>query len=178
MHITQHKHTGYLIRYVASPDELKTTFDILGAQFTPPYTHENRIFKDLANNYPNDRQLMLVVKYEGQVIGGALGFGSTLRIIAVVPEHRGKGLGRRLIQTFEVGAMRKQERMVSLGSHPDAVGFYTKMGYRGKTGRSKELPLPGRVTEFRLRKWGEKLGDLQVGQLVIPDETGKIPPLF
>jgi hypothetical protein len=68
--------------------------------------------------------------------------------------------------------------MLSLGSHPDAVNFYTKMGYRGKTGRSKELPLPGCVMEYQLRKWEEKLGDLAVGQHIFPDETSKVPSLF
>jgi predicted N-acetyltransferase YhbS len=96
VHKTQYNKTGYLIRHVASPGELETALNILGAQFDPLYTHENYNFEDLANELPDDRQLMLVAEHEGQVIGRALGFCSTLRIIAIVPEHRGKGLGGRL----------------------------------------------------------------------------------
>ena len=170
--------TGYLFRHVASPEELRTVYDILGTQFSPSFTHENCSFNDLASHYPKDRQMMLVVENEGRIIGGALGFGNTLRIIAITPSYRGLGLGRRLIQTFEVVAMRKEVRMVALVAHPDTVDFYTKMGYRGKRGRSKELPLPGRVLEFRLRKWEEKIGNLEEGQVVCIDETGKVPSLF
>jgi predicted N-acetyltransferase YhbS len=170
--------TCFIMRVVASLDELKFVYDILGAQFTPTLTHNGWTFEDLANHYPEDRQLMLVIEKEGNVIGGALGFDHILRIIAVTQAYRGVGLGRRLIQTFEVAAMRKGLRMVSLGSHPDAIDFYTKMGYRGNRGRSKELPLPGKFLEYRLRKWEETSGDLEVGQRIYLNEEGKIPSLF
>jgi hypothetical protein len=52
------------------------------------------------------------------------------------------------------------------------------MGYHGKSSMHKELPLPGRVLELRLKKLETKLGDLEVGQVVWTDEMGKIPSLF
>ena len=64
------------------------------------------------------------------------------------------------------------------GAVDDAKGFYARVGYRGKSSMHKELPLPGRVREFRLRKLEAELGDLEVGQVVSVDATGKIPPLF
>ena len=68
--------------------------------------------------------------------------------------------------------------MISLGALEQAKGFYARMGYRGKSSWHKELPLPGRVREHRLRKLETMLGDLDEGQVVQADETGRIPPLY
>ena len=64
---------SYTIRRVASIEELKETFDVLGAQFTRPVADEDRVFTDLLDHYPQDRQLMLVAAKDGQIVGGALG---------------------------------------------------------------------------------------------------------
>ena len=169
---------SYTIRLVASLAELKEALAVLGAQFTPPIDDEDRVFVDLLEHYPQDRQLMVVAKKEGRVVVVALGFGNILRVIALEPEVRGKGLGRRLIQTFEVGAMRRGVRMISLGAVEQAKDFYARMGYRGKSSMHKEMPLPGRVLELRLRKLEALVGDLEVGQVVQVDQTGKVPTLF
>jgi predicted N-acetyltransferase YhbS len=168
----------FTIRRVASIRELEEAFDLLGAQFTPPFTSRDRTFDDLLRHYPEDRPLMLVAEQEGQVVGGVMGFCSTLRIIALLPEARGKGLGRRLLQTYEVGAMQRGVRTISLGADEKEKGFYAHMGYRGKSSMHKELPLPGRVLDHRLRKLEAVMGDLDIGQVVQTDETGKIPSLF
>jgi predicted N-acetyltransferase YhbS len=169
---------SYVIRRVGSIEDLKRAFEVLGAQFTPPIAAEDRVFQDLVDHYPQDRRLMLVAEQDGQIAGGALGFGSTLRILALKPEARGKGLGRRLIQTYEVAAMRHGVRTISLGAVEQQKGFYERMGYRGKSSMHKELPLPGRVLELRLRNLEALLGDLEAGQVVRTDVTGKLPPLF
>jgi predicted N-acetyltransferase YhbS len=168
----------YTIRLVASIGELKEALDVLGAQFEPPIDSRDRVLADLLRHYPQDRRLMVVAEKDGRIIGGAMGFGSTLRIIALVPEDREKGLGRRLVQTFEVGAMRRGVRTISLGAVEGAKGFYVHMGYRGKSSMHKELPLPGRVLEFRLRKLEAVIGDLDVGQVVQTNKEGKVPSLF
>ena len=169
---------SYIIRQVASIEELAQVLDLLGAQFTPPIAAQDRVLADLLPHYPQDHALMVVAEKDGRIVGGALGFGSTLRIIALEPEERGKGLGRRLLQTFEVSAMRRGVRMISLGTLVRAKGFYLRMGYRGKSSMHKELPLPGRVLELRLRKLEAAMGDLEVGQVVQADEAGQVPPLF
>jgi predicted N-acetyltransferase YhbS len=171
-------HESYTIRQVASVEELAEAFNLLGAQFTPPITSEDREYVDLLEHYPQDRRLMLVAEKEGRIVGGVLGFGSTLRIIAVEPAERGRGLGRRLIQTYEVCAMRQGVRTISLGAAEGAKGFYQRMGYRGKSSMHKELPLPGRVLEFRLQKLEALIGDLEAGHVVHTDESGKVPSLF
>jgi len=128
--------------------------------------------------YPQDRQLMLVTEKDGRIIGGALGYGHILRIIALEPEHRGKRLGRRLIQTCEVGAMRRALRTISLGTDERAKGFHVRMGYRGRSSMHKELSLPGRALDLRLRRLEAMIGDHGVKQVVQADEAGRAPSLF
>lgn len=166
----------YTIRQVSSAEELGEALAVLGAQFSPPIPRGDRRLDDLVHRYPQDHSLMLVVEREGRIIGGALGFGSTLRIIALEPSARGKGLGRRLLQTFEVAAMRLGVCTISLGAD-EARGFYLRMGYHGKSMMSKDLPAPSRAQEVRLKRLESSIGDLEVGQIVKTDDTGRVPPL-
>ena len=169
---------SYTIRMVASAEELAEALDRLGAQFTPPFTHEAPELSKLFDAYPADCRLMLVAEKEGRIVGGVLGSGNVVRIVALEPNVRRKGLGRRLLQTYEVGAMRRGVQTISLGAIEGAKGFYLRMGYHGKSSMHKELPLPGRVLEFRLKKLEARLGDLAVGQVVQTEKTGKVPSLF
>ncbi|GAA2759333.1 GNAT family N-acetyltransferase [Actinopolymorpha rutila] len=139
----------YVIRSVESEQELVGAFDVLGAQFPKPFTHEDRRFADLARRFPQDASMMLVVEDGGRLVGGALAFRGgeagpgcdvTLRIIALVPEHRGRGIGRRLVERVEQEATRLGVRGIGLGAD-EAVGFYQHLGYRGKGGMYKALPL-------------------------------------
>lgn len=168
----------FTIRRVASIEELKDTFDILGRQFTPPLSRENRLIEPLLRDYPRDRGTMLVAEKAGRIVGGVLGSGGIVRIIALEPEVRGIGLGRRLLQTFEVAAMRQGVPIISLGAAEAERGFYRRLGYRGKHSMHKELPLPGRFLELHLSRLEARLGDLERGQVVAVDQTGKIPALF
>lgn len=139
----------YVIRSVESEHQLVEAFDLMGAQFPKPLTHEDRQFADLARRFPQDRSMMLVVEDDGRPVGGALAFrggeagpgcDATLRIIALVPEHRGRGLGRRLVERIEQEATRLGVRGIGLGAD-EAVGFYQRLGYRGRGGMYKALPL-------------------------------------
>src|SRR5207249_1597815 len=96
--------------------ELATTFDVIGAQFVPAITHEDRRFQDLARRFPEDRPLMLLVEElaaphsTGRIVGGALAFGEravTLRAIGLAPHVRRQGLGRRLMERVELEAIRR-----------------------------------------------------------------------
>jgi predicted N-acetyltransferase YhbS len=139
------------IRTVRTPADLATVFDILGAQITPPRTHEDRSYCDLARAFPRDRTLMLVaVDDEGEIVGGALAFragagvtessDATVRILAVVPNWRGQGLGRRLMERFEAAAVALGVDTVCLGAGPDVRGFYRRLGYDGRSRMRKSLP--------------------------------------
>ncbi|MBV7339624.1 GNAT family N-acetyltransferase [Chloroflexi bacterium TSY] len=171
--------TCFVFRFVTSMEDLKQSFDIVGRQFAPPITHVDRQFTDLESTFPSDQSLMIVVCADNSVVGGVFGFGSTMRLIAVAPSVRGLGVGRRLVEIFEIQAMQRGVRMISLGSVEEAKGFYHHMGYRGKTSMHKELPLPSRLLDLKLKRWSEKLGDLSSGHTAWVDEqSGQIPSLF
>jgi GNAT superfamily N-acetyltransferase len=154
--------TRYVIRPVESMEELTTTFDVVGAQFVPAITHEDRRFQDLARRFPEDRPLMLLVEEveaqdsTGRIVGGALAFGErgiTLRAIGLEPRVRRQGLGRQLIERLELEAIRRGATGINLGASDDSKGFYARLGYAGRgTMMHKGLPLPGRFLEARLRK--------------------------
>ncbi|MEM7129470.1 MAG: GNAT family N-acetyltransferase [Chloroflexota bacterium] len=103
----------------------------------------------------------------------------TLRLLAVDDSVRGQGVGRRLVELFEIQSMKLGAGRVSLGSVEEAKAFYWHLGYRGKTSMHKELPLPGKIRELKLKRWSEQIGDLAVGHTVQVDEgSGQIPSLF
>jgi hypothetical protein len=91
----------YVIREVATLAELATAFDVMAGQMSPSVTHDDRRFRDLAQRFPEDRALMLVVQDQSRIVGGERAFrklrkggsGVTLRIIGLEPSARGLGLG-------------------------------------------------------------------------------------
>jgi GNAT superfamily N-acetyltransferase len=152
----------YVIRPVDSLEELAAAFDVIGAQFAPAITHEDRRFQDLARRFLDDRPLMLLVEEvepqsgTSRIVGGALAFGGrgiTLRAIGLEPRVRRQGLGHRLMEQIELEAIRRGAGAISLGATDDSKGFYARLGYAGRgTMMHKGLPLPGRFLEARLRK--------------------------
>jgi [ribosomal protein S18]-alanine N-acetyltransferase len=80
-----------------------------------------------------------------------------LALLAVQPEHRGRGLGRRLLEWLEKPALVAGIRRVRLearADNPGAIAFYQRCGYRTLT----TLPgyYQGRLDALRLEKplWG------------------------
>ena len=167
----------YAIRRVESIDELLRVWDVIAAQIARHISDADRHIYDLRRFYPTNRHLMLLIEYEDRIIGGALGHGNTLRALGIEAEHRGRGLGRRLVQVFEFSAMKSGLRMVCLGAHAEAKGFYVRMGYHGKKSMMKEFPLPGRVLELKLRRLETAIGDLESGHVVTMAKSELIPAL-
>lgn len=139
----------YLIRPVASPQELAQVFDLVGAQLPQSLTRDDRRLAELARRFPADRPLMLVAEDQGRIVGGALAFrtdpcspagGVRLRLVGLAREHRGKGLGRRLLQQVEAAAIRLGAVEISLGPSGPERGFYLRMGDTGRTRLRKQLP--------------------------------------
>ena len=64
----------YVIREVATLVELAKAFDAIAGQMSPSVTHDNRRFQDLAQRFPEDRALMLVVQDQSRTVGGVLAF--------------------------------------------------------------------------------------------------------
>jgi len=94
--------------------ELAEAFEVIGAHWVLGATHDDRRFKELAEHFADDRRILLIVEHRGRIVGGALayrwgrndGFGATLRAIGLLPGASGRDLGRRLMQTLELEAMR------------------------------------------------------------------------
>ena len=155
-----------LMRTVRSRDELVATFGAIARQFSPPLEVENRLAQ-LMETFDRDRPLMLCIETGGTLRGGVVAVGVDtvgVRGIGVDEELRGMGAGRRLLEAVEAVAMARGARLIALGSVKAARGFYERLGYRGKrTGKQKELPLPGRVRDLRAAQLLEAIGDLDVG---------------
>lgn len=71
--------------------------------------------------------------------GGITGYwGSTeesyLTSIFVLPDHQGKGVGRKIVETLEADEIFRRARRTEVGSSLTAVSFYRKMGYEFKNG--------------------------------------------
>ena len=151
--------SGYVLRPVASLDELARTLDVIGAQMIPRLTRHDRRFGELARRFPDDRPLMLVAEDQGRIVGGALGFrkvrhgasGVTLRMIGLEPSARGQGLGRRLMQRLELAAGLLDAPAINLGGASAASKrFYERMGYSGRGSMmSKDLPGSGSSGDAR-----------------------------
>lgn len=148
----------YVIRPVASLQELAQVFVLAGAQLPLPLTRHDRRLAELARRFPADRPLMLLAEDQGRIVGGALAFrtdpasragGVTLRIIGLAPAYRGKGLGRRLLQEVEAAARRLGALEISLGASGPERGFYLRMGYAGRARLRKQLPLSSAAQEWR-----------------------------
>ncbi len=124
---------SHVIRPVDSVDELAAVFDVMGAQFRPVRTRADRSFADLARLFPERRPVMLLAEDQGTIVGGAhIGPRETLSI-ALKPQARGQGLGRRLVETLEEAAARLGCRRINLGGvTEDTRGFYLRLGYHGR----------------------------------------------
>src|SRR6266545_7454718 len=131
----------YVIRPVASLQELAQVFELAGAQLPQPLTRWDRRLAELARRFPADRSLMLVAEDQARIVGGALAFrtdpaspacGVTLRLIAVTPAYRGKDLGRRLVEEVEAAAIQLGTSEINLGASGTERRFYLRMGYSGR----------------------------------------------
>ena len=58
----------------------------------------------------------------------------TLGRVVVLPEYRGKELGRRVLEEAEAWIRELGYREIAIDSRTVAVGFYEKLGYRQTTG--------------------------------------------
>ncbi|KRM00044.1 GNAT family N-acetyltransferase [Liquorilactobacillus satsumensis] len=50
--------------------------------------------------------------------------------VAALPEFRGKGISRALMQVIEQAALKRKIYFLKLGAQDQAQGFYSKLGYQ------------------------------------------------
>lgn len=149
-----------MIRPVASLQELAQVFDLAGAQLPQPLTRHDRRLAELARRFPADRTLMLIA-LAFRTDPAAAACGVTLRLIGLAPAHRGKGLGRRLLEEVEAAARRLGTSEISLGASRGERGFYLRMGYSGRARLRKQLPLPSSTGPRRAQGWRRDLDELR-----------------
>lgn len=118
----------YTIRRVRSSTELLEVWNVIEQQIHQFIADPEDHILDLQRHFPLNKHLMLLLEHEDGIVGGALGFGSTLRALGILPEHRGRGLGRLLVQIFEFSAIKTGLTMISAGTVDESKGFYTRLG--------------------------------------------------
>lgn len=81
--------------------------------------------------------IVLVATHLRRVIGVCFGSynreegWADLLGIVVSPQYRRKAIARRLVQSFEQSARKKNALTIDLFAHPSKVGFFDALGYRG-----------------------------------------------
>src|ERR1700691_1951321 len=103
-----------------------------------------RAYNAAAAGKPDHRPLAVTIRDKGKIIGGLIAetyYGwMYVNVLWVSEQHRGKGLGRSLLQTAEVEARKRGVHNVFLASFSfQAPKFYASLGYR-EFGRLKEFP--------------------------------------
>ena len=74
---------------------------------------------------------------------------SSLFTIFVLPEHQGRGIGRRIIKTLEGDEYALRAKRIEIPASITACAFYRKMGYDYKNG----VDQPDEELLFRLEKF-------------------------
>lgn len=78
----------------------------------------------------NDYTATLFNAYEGeQVVGAARLYAGKIGRIAVLEEHRGQGIGRKLVERCEQEALKNGLNKVKLAAQLESIPFYEKLGY-------------------------------------------------
>jgi GNAT superfamily N-acetyltransferase len=166
----------YRLRYVRTPEELRDLwfhlFAILGSDDPNERDHWH-VFE----RFDEQRHRFLVVEDDrGTRVGGAIG----LHLLALEPHARGRGVGRRLLQTMEAEALADGD-LLHIHASDESIPFFLHEGY-SQHGKShlhmhKGTPMP-RLLERRLTRWRASAGDLTEGVELVPDPTtGHVTPL-
>ena len=59
-----------------------------------------------------------------------------IQTVFILPQYQGAGLGRRIVETLEADPLARRARRVELSASITAAGFYERLGYRYKNGKS------------------------------------------
>jgi len=145
------------VRPVASVEELVQLEQVTAAQF-PPRRSESGRAAALEARFEENRLLMLPAERNGTIVGGALAsrIGDAVRVdvIALIPEFRTLGIGRKLMQAIESEAIHLNAQSIYLGgATAENRGFYWRLGFAGRGSlMRKGLPLSSRLTAERRRR--------------------------
>jgi GNAT superfamily N-acetyltransferase len=114
--------------------------------------------------------LMLVDDGDQPLAVGRLHFNSPteaqIRFLAVEEHHRGRGLGRRLMEALEERALAKGARVVVLNAREEAVPFYLDLGYQDLG------PIETRFAQIPHRRMVKTLPDKSKSAAESPTRSG------
>jgi len=88
-----------------------------------------------SESLPEDQKSLHLLAIEGKKVVGCVLFhpegkeSGKLYQMAISEEYRGKGFGRKLLQTLEKALLEKGYRDVYLYSREETIGFYERLGY-------------------------------------------------
>jgi len=124
------------VRSIDSGEELVRAERVIASQFPPRRSVPSHGLEELKARFAEE-PLMPVAESDGEIVGGALAFrvGGAVKVdvVALKPELRRLGVGRRLMETIESEAMRLGVRALYLGgANAENRGFYWRLGFDGQ----------------------------------------------
>ena len=95
------------------------------------FTHEQGIDEAIDFDGQDGTAVHVLVRVgQGYVATGRMLSDGHIGRLAVLKEHRGKGLGTRAVAALMDEAKQRSMERVYLGSQEQALGFYRKLGFR------------------------------------------------
>ncbi len=144
------------VRSIDSVEDLVRVDQVIAARFPPRRSAPSHGLDELKARFAEDRSLMLVAESDGEIVGGALAFrvGVAVKVdvVALKPDVRRLGIGRRFMETIEIEAIRLGTRALYLGgANAENRAFYWRLGFaRRRSLMQKALP-SGLSASGRLR---------------------------
>lgn len=122
----------FVVRFIESPAELETCLAIRRAVFIGEQHVPESIEIDQWDSFAPNRHILLLS--DGKAAGTArfrqLGEGIVkYQRIAVLPEFRGQGLGKILLEGLEQLAVQQGYQYVKIEAQQYAEGFYQRCGF-------------------------------------------------
>lgn len=123
------------VREVKSLAELERAYDVAGAHLRPALHHLEWRFDALRDAHHHGSDLQLVAEVDDELVGAAIALPSgpqevTLRLVGVSARHRGKGIGRLLVEALVEAASLRGARRISMHTTPALVPFLEACGFQ------------------------------------------------
>jgi ribosomal protein S18 acetylase RimI-like enzyme len=131
---------------------------VVSAQFPLRRPASTREAAAQAERFEVNRSLTLLAKRNGAIVGGVLasraGGGVQVDVIALKPEARRLGIGRKLMEAIESEAISLGAQSIYLGgANAENRGFYWRLGFAGRGSlMHKGLPLASRFMAERRKR--------------------------
>lgn len=88
--------------------------------------------------------MVFVAEDDGEVVGVLRGRKDRLASLFVREDHHRQGIGRRLVERFELECLRQGATVIRVAATLYAVPFYLAMGYKRSTGARTGWSFEGR----------------------------------